>query len=707
MDDLFSSSELRTLLRFSLRVPVASALADFSSTTAGGPEIDPENPAVRRLIEQILFSRRFIPTYYIAILGVILLFAVLHVGRKITIWRRTRSPLHGADLETKQSQPQSGVQGDDGGSSSVASSSSSTLQGSQSPPVKGPANSPPDERTFLLGHEQAKISDRRFRNRLKAFLAYQPGPISAITSSTNVLPDNGTSLVIILFLALNVFYLFYHTPLSIPMLFAFADRAGLCFVANLPVLYTLSAKNNQPIKWLTGWSYEGLNIFHRRLGEWMITLALLHTIGMFGVWYTLLRPAHFTLLRFLSSKVILLGLFTFLAYVVIWATSTGIARQFYYEYFLGLHISVQVGALVLLFFHHSGSRPYVLAALAIWVIDRILLRMILSPVNIRAELKVATDEETVLLFCDIPVRKACSTRLRPQRHILQGWRPGQHVFVTIPALGPGHKLQAHPFTIASPAPPSGHGDTWPMQLIIRAKDGFSRRLVNFAKSQASTENNVEVILDGPYGSNDTLEAIRTADRVCLFAGGSGIAVTCPYAWTLLVRGEPQALVRQSPGSDARALAGESLPAIRPDHHLFKPRDEEFHHLWVRSSWLHELWLVFHPASASMINHNGEIERKIANSNPSERASVGSLFTWTPYNIPTQESGAGRPDLVWELRKWVEVNVCEPQSKVVEKARSVCVVVSGPDGMVRDVRNAAAGLIAEGWNIEVHVEKFGW
>jgi hypothetical protein len=41
-------------------------------------------------------------------------------------------------------------------------------------------------------------------------------------------------------------------------IFILADRAGLMFVVNLPVLYVLAAKTNQPIKLLTGWSYEGL-----------------------------------------------------------------------------------------------------------------------------------------------------------------------------------------------------------------------------------------------------------------------------------------------------------------------------------------------------------------------------------------------------------------------------------------------------------------
>jgi hypothetical protein len=126
---------------------------------------------------------------------------------------------------------------------------------------------------------------------LKSALPQPPHGLSYVPASShtchnllkNVLPDNVASLSIALFLALNVSYLFSPTPLSILTPFALADRAGLYFVDNLPVLYILSARNSQPIKWLTGSSYEGLNIFHCWLGKWMVILAFIYTIGMFGV----------------------------------------------------------------------------------------------------------------------------------------------------------------------------------------------------------------------------------------------------------------------------------------------------------------------------------------------------------------------------------------------------------------------------------------
>ncbi|SLM38944.1 ferric reductase-like transmembrane component, partial [Lasallia pustulata] len=106
-------------------------------------------------------------------------------------------------------------------------------------------------------------------------------------------------------------------------------------------------------------------------------------------------------------------------------------------------------------------------------------------------------------------------------------------------MGWKHRLQAHPFTIASPAPPSGLRDgSWPLQLTIRAQDGFSRELLEYARFH----QHAEVYLDGPYGSLEVLEAARAAERICFIAGGSGIAVTYPVAYALQVEDQGNALL---------------------------------------------------------------------------------------------------------------------------------------------------------------------
>ncbi len=91
---------------------------------------------------------------------------------------------------------------------------------------------------------------------------------------------------------------------------------------------------------------------------------------------------------------------------------------------------------------------------------------------------------------------------------------------------------------------------------------------------------------------------------------------------------------------------------------------------------------------------------------------------------------GRPDMKAEIWNWVMMTTTGPSQTSSSSSSSVsvdlepvvgdldssprprkeeklCVVVSGPDGLVRDVRNVVAQLVRDGWDIEVWVEKFGW
>ena len=65
-------------------------------------------------------------------------------------------------------------------------------------------------------------------------------------------------------------------------------------------------------------------------------------------------------------------------------------------------------------------------------------------------------------------------------------------------------------------------------------------------------------------------------------------------------------------------------------------------------------------------------------------------------IPPPTALAGRPDVRSVVGEWVDA----------EGGRNG-VVVSGPEGLVRDVRNTCARKIGEGRDVGVCVEKFGW
>jgi len=469
---------------------------------------------------------------------------------------------------------------------------------------------------------------------------YQPSNIPYIHK---VLPSNATTVGVLLLLGINLFFLLYKAELSIATAFVFADRAGLLFVANLPLLYLLAAKN-QPIKILTNASYESLNIFHRRLGEWMCLLAVLHAGSMVLVWYITLS-SRLSFSRFLALPIIWLGLLAFISYETLYLSSLGSFRQRWYELFLGLHIVLQTAALAFLWFHHHNSQPYVLAALFIFAIDRFVFRLMLKSRTLKADLSILEDGETVMLSSNWQLTNSSWWR---SWGIKNGWKPTEHVFLTVPALSHKHFVQAHPFTIASAAPTSADSHAW-LNFLIRAQDGFSRDLLRYAKFHSS----VNIHVDGPYGSSHALEMLNDNDVAVVVAGGSGIAVAFPLVWSLF---------------------NASTQAFEPESNIYaKPR-------------VSLIWVV----------HDQEHIDWIPQDRLDELRGLGCKVMVPP---PTQK--AGRPDLPDLLETAVNVWNDEVQDPTVG------VVVAGPDTMNRTCRNTCASLVSRGARLEVSVEKFGW
>lgn len=89
------------------------------------------------------------------------------------------------------------------------------------------------------------------------------------------------------------------------------------------------------------------------------------------VWYVVFRRTGSTWVEFFLSKIILRCMGAFIAYEVLYLMSLGSFRQRWYELFLGSHVTIQVLALIFLWFYHHGSGPYVYGALAKFLVDRV------------------------------------------------------------------------------------------------------------------------------------------------------------------------------------------------------------------------------------------------------------------------------------------------------------------------------------------------
>lgn len=482
---------------------------------------------------------------------------------------------------------------------------------------------------------------------------YQPRPIPYIHKT---LPSNETTIAVLALVVLNLFYTFFRIPFTIPDLAVLAERSGLVFVANLPLLYFLSAKN-QPLKLLTGCSYESLNIIHRRLGEILCLLAVLHTSTMFGVWYTILRQFGYSLARFLSLNVVIIGLGAFTCYELLYLTSLHSFRKRFYELFLGLHIVLQTGALGFLFFHQEPlrSRICVLAALAIFLVDRLVYRLVTKSTTLKATATILEDEETVSLSMTVPRRPHRTWRIISGRSIKDGWQATDHIFITIPSLGYKHIPQAHPFTIFSPAP-SPTSDTMHLTLLVRSMGGFSLDLLNRANHlQQCASKELEVRGDGPYGSSHARDMLATSDIAVLVAGGSGIAVIWPLVHHLLAL------------EQVRDVEGAGI---------------------LRQRKIVLIWVV----------HREEHKSWISKQNLDEIKGLGVKVV-----IPRATKDNGRPDLGFMVSNSIE----EVTNVGVDRVKAAKVVVSGPDSMNRLVRNTCSVMVKDGKDVDIVVEKFGW
>ncbi|EXJ67558.1 uncharacterized protein A1O5_09571 [Cladophialophora psammophila CBS 110553] len=770
MDDAVLPEECLQILRISLQA--SSGLVDTLANTGGVPQSE----HIRKIVAAILWHRKFILTYYAWI------FVTIAVSSGFRFYKRV------VHRRKKRDQNGQGPINHGRVAASPSPSCSSTLTGTSTPFQKDDDLHNGETTPLLAQPYSASRTPPSPLNRLKSLLMFQPRPIPAVTSPSNTLPNNAVSLVVLFSLAVNLFYLFYCIPLSLPWIFILADRAGLLFVVNLPILYFLAAKNNQPTKYLTGWSYEGLNIFHRRLGEWMTCFAVIHMGGMLAVWYTILHPRGLSLPGFLSTKLVFLGLCAVISYYLIYITSTGWFRHLYYEPFLVAHIVFQFAALIFLFLHYPTARPYVCVAFAIWAVDRLLWRVTLSSRRFIATLEVAPDGHTVLVHCDVPLRYQKPPGLGIQTNIHHGWHPGQHVFLTVPSMGFKYRFQAHPFTIASPAPPkiTVAMKSWPLQLTVRAIDGFSLSLLRYARHH----QHCEIVLDGPYGSTSALAAAHSADRVCFVAGGSGIAVTYPLSWAIRVRNERSADAGLFLSTRTTYKNGlKTMPSVVADSTLWIP-ESKYTHFWVRQEEKHGKWICMVPQASAVKSGDDEeaeeagtdhLDANALDSTAQERRhKTGASLVTRTFDTRTAGLGCGRPDMQSEIYSWVtsvsssagaagkscyssapsysssstalgegtpdvssssssasfspsspdlpalprpDLNSRDPKDcrfPLKDRDRNssgrnrdghrdkICIIVSGPDGLVRDVRNVAAELVRlGGWDIDVWAEKFGW
>ncbi|KAF2215486.1 hypothetical protein CERZMDRAFT_105155 [Cercospora zeae-maydis SCOH1-5] len=331
------------------------------------------------------------------------------------------------------------------------------------------------------------------------------------------------------------------------------DRTGFLSIAQLPMVWVFASRND-PIIWLTGWSFATFNRFHRLVARISVVHAVVHSVAytvfavLFDVYPSYKVQAYWR--NGIAATVI--GCFMLLA-------SIYYLREKYYDLFLAAHIGLSVVFFVTTWYHviifNGEFNYYLYPCIAMWGLDRIfrLKRLILVSVMPRfskgVKATLTHDPATEMIRLDV------TDFLRNTRIT-----PGVYYYLYIPDGIRGY--ESHPFTLCSWRRPGASlpEPTSPVDvvrekeadlslhpaardramegeiahsLLIRPYKGMTGRLEKKLLAEASdAPTQKTVFLEGPYGH--TLD-LSTYSEVLILCGGSGITTAISHSHFLAAK----------------------------------------------------------------------------------------------------------------------------------------------------------------------------
>ncbi len=297
-------------------------------------------------------------------------------------------------------------------------------------------------------------------------------------------------------------------------------RAAWVSVTQVPLIYLFAGKANFGTFFL-GSSYMDLNWLHRWVSRTLFVTVTIHGSFFLREWIR----ADFVRLELEMMPMVKygFGLWAVLAWTSI--SSLIPLRRLCYEFFVLQHIVSAGVFLWLLHVHVPAYASYnVWMAVAFAVSGRVYRFCILLCQNFAiqkatsgliagkrlghlAELQSLAGEITVLTV----------------QNVRFSWKAGQHVLLWCPTLGP---LESHPFTIANIPQENRDHSSRSVQLVIRARSGFTRKLFR----RATTSATLTTFLTGPFGN---LPTWNTYETLVLISASTGASFILPVLETVL------------------------------------------------------------------------------------------------------------------------------------------------------------------------------
>ena len=190
-----------------------------------------------------------------------------------------------------------------------------------------------------------------------------------------------------------------------------SKRFGLVAMSQLPAHYAMANKVLNPFAYAFGTSYEVMNRYHRVYGRVIYFLLLCH----FALYITAF-VVQGTFFSRLFEPIVAVGIVGSIIMHAVIFTSFKAVRDRTYRLFFVIHVLAGFAIPVLIFFHATAARLYLIEALTLFIID--LLCRKLTTTIASANVELISDSNLLKVTLEVTPSKASEFNQQPGSHLL-------------------------------------------------------------------------------------------------------------------------------------------------------------------------------------------------------------------------------------------------------------------------------------------------
>ncbi|KAK2026910.1 ferric reductase-like protein transmembrane component 4 [Colletotrichum zoysiae] len=474
-----------------------------------------------------------------------------------------------------------------------------------------------------------------------------------------VMPTRGQALFILYFIVINTVFSAVNYEYADPntwypgdqwrwMCMLVSNRLGLLSFANLPLVFLYAGRNNL-LLWVTDWSHSTFLLLHRWIAAIATLQAILHSIIYLDVYVK--NGTHSSESR---EPYWYWGVVATVGLTVVFPTSAIPVRKKVYELFLAWHVAISIliiagcyWHIVFAFGHKWGYEVWIFVCMAMWAFDRVARVARLARHGVKRASVVVIDGE----YCRVTIPEVHASGVAYVYFPTLTWRVWEN----------------HPFSVASAILPSAS------QRDRATESSADEGQVNGrGEGQDDVEKRTETVTSLPGGCYSVSHSSREPPHL-------GITF----------------YIRMQSGITSLLRYRDSVPVLLevgyPSH---SPLSESSHNsptLVVLAGGVGITAVLPHVRS-----HPGHVKLYWG---CRSRALVEDVENAGVLNGIENELFIGKRMAVREVL----------ESDVAGGRGEVCVLVSGPEGLIDEVRCVFNEIVrkGKGGRARLIVESFGW